>query len=266
MSGLLTPLEKSINGNGDNMQNKAAGYGSKNCSLTGLMSDSKIEAKDFKSIVWDWAIKLKVEPKEIHLRPMKTKWASLSGSGRLTFNSELLEKHRKLIDYVILHLDSDIKELRTINGISNHTAWFLNLLKDIAILYLEKGLHNKDLLSSPQVVYDYLKASLKGAVDEEFKTLFLDSRNQLIAVETLKTGTVNRSVVYPRKIVERALYNHAAGVIIAHNHPAGTLQPSQDDITITNAIKTALETVDIVLLDHIIIGGNSYFSFKANGL
>jgi DNA repair protein RadC len=163
-------------------------------------------------------------------------------------------------------LDSDIKELRTINGISNHIALFLNLLKDIAILYLEKGLHNKDLLSSPQVVYDYLKASLKGAVDEEFKTLFLDSRNKLIAVETLKTGTVNRSVVYPRKIVERALYNHADGVIIAHNHPAGTLQPSQDDITITNAIKTALETVDIVLLDHIIIGGNGYFSFKANGL
>lgn len=163
-------------------------------------------------------------------------------------------------------LDSDIKELRTINGISNHIALFLNLLKDIAILYLEKGLHNKDLLSSPQVVYDYLKASLKGAVDEEFKTLFLDSRNQIIAVETLKTGTVNRSVVYPRKIVERALYNHAAGVVIAHNHPAGTLQPSQDDIKITNAIKTALETVDIVLLDHIIIGGNGYFSFKANGL
>lgn len=163
-------------------------------------------------------------------------------------------------------LDSDIKELRTINGISNHIALFLNLLKDIAILYLEKGLHNKDLLSSPQVVCDYLKASLKGAVDEEFKTFFLDSRNQLIAVETLKTGTVNRSVVYPRKIVERALYNHAAGVIIAHNHPAGTLQPSQDDITITNAIKTALETVDIVLLDHIIIGENGYFSFKANGL
>ena len=162
-------------------------------------------------------------------------------------------------------LDSDIKELRTINGISNHTALFLNLLKDIAILYLENGLHDKDLLSSPQVVYDYLKASLKGAVDEEFKTLFLDSRNQLIAIETLKTGTVNRSVIYPRKIVERALYNHAAGVIIAHNHPAGTLQPSQDDSTITNAIKTALETMDIVLLDHIIIGGNGYFSFKANG-
>ena len=68
-----------------------------------LMDYSKIEAKDLKSIVWDWAIKLKVAPKEIHLRPMKTKWASLSGSGRLTFNSELLEKRRNLIDYVVLH-------------------------------------------------------------------------------------------------------------------------------------------------------------------
>ena len=121
MSGLLTPLEKAINGNGDNMQNKAAGYGSKNCSLTGLMSDGKIEAKDFKSIVWDWAIKLKVEPKEIHLRPMKTKWASLSGSGRLTFNSELLEKRRNLIDYVVLHELLHIK-------VPNHGKLFKSLM------------------------------------------------------------------------------------------------------------------------------------------
>lgn len=68
-----------------------------------LANDIGISTQDFKSIVWDWAIKLKVQPKEIHLRPMSTKWASLSGNGRLTFNSELLEKQRKLIDYVILH-------------------------------------------------------------------------------------------------------------------------------------------------------------------
>ena len=103
------------------MQNKAAGYGSKNCSLTGLMSDGKIEAKDFKSIVWDWAIKLKVEPKEIHLRPMKTKWASLSGSGRLTFNSELLEKRRNLINYVIVHELLHIK-------VPNHGKLFKSLM------------------------------------------------------------------------------------------------------------------------------------------
>lgn len=163
-------------------------------------------------------------------------------------------------------LDSDGKELRTITGVSDHTVLFLSLLKDITILYLENELHNKDLLSSPQVVYNYLKASLKGAVDEEFKILFLNNRNQLITVETLNTGTVNQSVVYPRKVVERALYNHAVSVIIAHNHPAGMLQPSKEDCTITKVIKDALKTVDITLLDHIIIGNNDYFSFKNNNI
>ncbi len=163
-------------------------------------------------------------------------------------------------------LDADSKELKSISGISEHTTLFFSLLKDIAILYLKNGLHKKDLLSSPEVVYNYLKASLKGCVDEEFKTIFLDNRNQLLATETLQIGTVNKSVVYPRKIVERALYHHAVSVIIAHNHPAGTLKPSKDDSTVTKAIKDALRTVEISLLDHIIIGNNDYFSFNEKGL
>lgn len=162
--------------------------------------------------------------------------------------------------------NADPKELKKIKGISDHSALFLNLLKDISVLYLENGLYKKDLLSSPQCVYNYLKASLKGMVDEEFKTLFLDVRNQLIAIETLKTGTVDKLVVYPRKIVERALYHHAVGVIIAHNHPGGSLNPSEDDRIITKAIKDALKTVDIRLLDHIIIGRNEYFSFTESGI
>ena len=163
-------------------------------------------------------------------------------------------------------LDADREELKSVSGISEHAALFFSLLKDITILYLEGGLHNKNLLSSPEVVYAYLKASLKGSADEEFKALFLNGSNQLIAVETLQTGTVNRSVVYPRKIVERALYHHAVGVIIAHNHPAGTLKPSQDDCVVTKTIKNALKTVEISLLDHIIIADNDYFSFNKRGL
>lgn len=163
-------------------------------------------------------------------------------------------------------LDADSKELNSITGISDHTVLFLKLLKDITILYLENGLHDKDLLSSSELVFDYLKASLKGCADEEFRSIFLNSRNQLIAIETLQTGTVNKSAVYPRKIVERALHQNAVGVIIAHNHPAGTLEPSEEDITATKAIKEALKTVDIKLLDHIIIGGNDYFSFNNKGL
>jgi len=163
-------------------------------------------------------------------------------------------------------LDADSKELHTVSGISEHTTLFLKLLKDIAVLYLKNDLHNKDLLSSPELVFDYLKASLKGCVDEEIKALFLNGRNQLIEIEALQTGTVNKSAIYPRKIVERALYHHAVGVIIAHNHPAGTLTPSKEDCAVTKAIKDALKTVDINLLDHIIVGGNSYFSFSKRGI
>ena len=163
-------------------------------------------------------------------------------------------------------LDADIKDLNLVNGISDHTALFLKLLKDMTILYLKKDLHKKDLLSSSEEVFNYLKGSLRGSSDEEFRSLFLNCRNQLIESETLQVGTVNKSVVYPRKIVERALYHHAVGVIIAHNHPAGTLKPSNEDCVVTNAIKKALKTVDIKLLDHIIIGGNDYFSFNKKGL
>ena len=105
-------------------------------------------------------------------------------------------------------LDADRKELESVNGLSKHSALFLNLLKGITILYMEKGIHRRDLLSSPQAVCNYLMVALKGLSDEEFRMLFLDSRNQLIAMEVLKTGTVNRAVVFPRKIVERALYTH----------------------------------------------------------
>ncbi len=163
-------------------------------------------------------------------------------------------------------LDAGREQLENVPGISEHVFLLFSLLKDIAILYLENGLHNKDLLSSPEAVYDYLRASLKGCVDEEFKTIFLDNRNQLLAIETLQRGTVNKSVVYPRKIVERALYYHAVSVIIAHNHPAGTLKPSPEDCSVTKVIKDALKTVEISLLDHIIIGGNDYFSFSKKGL
>jgi len=159
-------------------------------------------------------------------------------------------------------LDAEMKDLKEIKSISEHTALFIRLLKDIAVCYLERELYNKDLISSPKVVYDYLKSSLKGACDEEFKALFLNNKNCLLALETIQKGTVTKSVVYPRKIVERALYNHAVGVIVAHNHPGGSLNPSEDDLKVTKFIRDALKTIDVVLLDHIIIGGNGYFSFK----
>jgi len=163
-------------------------------------------------------------------------------------------------------LDAPIEKLGAIKGISEHTALFINFLKDIAIRYLKSGIYNKNLVSSPQDVYNYLKVSLKGMANEIFKALFLDTRNHLISEGIMQEGTINKSVVYPRRIVEQALENHSAGLIIAHNHPAGSLTPSKDDMQITKVIADALKTVDIRLLDHVIIGGNGYFSFKENNI
>ncbi|MFH1768164.1 MAG: JAB domain-containing protein, partial [Candidatus Omnitrophota bacterium] len=98
-------------------------------------------------------------------------------------------------------------ELSEVRGVSEHTALFIRLLKDITARYLESGLYNKDLISSPGSVYKYLKAYLKGAADEEFVVLFLNSGNFLLGVETVQKGTIDRAAVYPRKIVERALTN-----------------------------------------------------------
>ncbi|MFH1288709.1 MAG: DNA repair protein RadC [bacterium] len=179
-----------------------------------------------------------------------------------TIAKELLVKFKTLNGV----LDADVEELEDLKGISEHTAIFIRFLKDISARYLETGICERDLVSSPQAVYNYLKASLKGAFDEEFKALFLNNRNALLAVETIQKGTVNNSVIYPRKIVERGLYHHASSMIIAHNHPAGTLTPSEDDVRVTKKILDALKLIDVILLDHVIIAGNKYFSFKEEGL
>jgi DNA repair protein RadC len=161
-------------------------------------------------------------------------------------------------------LDADKREIEKIGGVSKHVSAFLDFLKDITVHYLEEGLYKRDVLSSPDLIFNYLKASTAGNNDEEFKAVFLNSRNRLLAIETIHKGTVNKSAVYPRKIVERALYNHAVGVIVAHNHPGGGLKPSADDYKVTRVIGEALKTVDVSLLDHIIIGGGGYFSFREN--
>lgn len=175
---------------------------------------------------------------------------------------ELLKKFKSINGV----LDAGVVELQSINGISEHAALFMKLLKDISKLYLEAVLSGKDLIDSPEAVINYLKTTLRGSKDEEFHALFLNSANRLLAAETIQKGTVNKSVVFPRKIVEQALSNHAVGVIVAHNHPGETLKPSSDDIRVTRAIADALQTVDVSLLDHIIIGGNGYFSWRENRL
>lgn len=96
--------------------------------------------------------------------------------------------------------------------------------------------------------------------------IYLSSSNRLIGEETLFRGTIDRSVVYPRLIIERALKYPTKGIIFAHNHPSGDLTPSRKDIDLTNELKELLDVIDIKLLDHIILGETDYFSFYENRL
>ena len=113
---------------------------------------------------------------------------------------------------------------------------------------------------------NYLRSDIGFKNLEEFKVIYLSSSNRLIGEETLFRGTIDRSVVYPRLIVERALKYPTKGIIFAHNHPSGDLTPSKKDIVLTQELKDLLDVLDIKLLDHIILGEGDHFSFYENGL
>jgi DNA repair protein RadC len=175
---------------------------------------------------------------------------------------KLLEKFGSIVNV----MGQEARAFKGVDGVGEHTALFFKVIKELTQVYLKRELSGKDLVSCPEAAYDYLKALLKGAGDEEFHALFLNSSNRLIAAEKINSGTVNKTAVFPRKIVERALQNKASGVIVSHNHPGGSLKASEEDRKTTLAIKNALDSVDIDLLDHIIIAGNQFLSMKEGGL
>ena len=174
----------------------------------------------------------------------------------------LLDKFKSLHEV----LNAPPAKLCAVYGIKDHSALLLNLAREVACRYAAEPLKGKELLSSPKAVVGYLQAYFKAAPDEEIRALFLNGANKLIEIETLQRGTVDRAAVYPRQMVERALHHKAARVIVSHNHPAGTLEPSNDDKAVTGLLKNALQTVEIELVDHIIIAGDGYYSFKECGL
>ena len=125
--------------------------------------------------------------------------------------------------------------------------------------------------NGPQVLsqvdaMDYLRLTLMPEPSEVFVVLFLSSKHQVIACETLFRGTIDTAQVHPRVLVQRTLAHNAAAVIIAHQHPSGCSEPSLSDKLLTKRLREALDCVDVRLLDHIIIGKGEPFSFASNGL
>jgi DNA repair protein RadC len=127
-------------------------------------------------------------------------------------------------------------------------------------------LRRRDALASPEQVGQYVALSLQHVPHEVFAVLFLDARNRLLAAEELFRGTLTQTVVYPREVARRALEHNAAAVILAHNHPSGLAEPSQADRILTDALKRALQCLDIPVLDHLIVAGGRRYSFAEHGL
>lgn len=130
--------------------------------------------------------------------------------------------------------------------------------------YMQPG-ENGDSFTSSSKSRRFILDQLRHHTSEVFACLFLDSQYRLIRYEQLFYGTLNEAPVYPREIVRRALLYHASAIILAHNHPSGNVNPSEADQLVTESINNALKLLDIKLLDHVIAGGDSTFSFKENG-
>lgn len=132
--------------------------------------------------------------------------------------------------------------------------------------HLSATMKESDLLTSPELVRNYLSAQLRHQPREVFAVLFLDNQHRLIAYDEIFYGTIDGAAVYPREVVKKALAHNSAAVILAHNHPSGVAEPSQADRRITQRLQDALSLVDVRVIDHMIVGDSHVISFAERGL
>ena len=163
-------------------------------------------------------------------------------------------------------LEADAVDLKTVRGIGDKNVFGLKIAQAVARRYLADRVVDKDFIRSSKEVLEYLQHNLRDKNREVFMVIYLNGRNQIIKMEEVFEGTLSTSAVYPREVVKRALDNEAAALVFVHNHPSGSPNPSKEDLTITNKLKEASQSIDVVVHDHLIIAGNEVYSFADHGL
>ena len=163
-------------------------------------------------------------------------------------------------------LDADTASLLAETGVGDATAAMLAALPELARRYFLASLPVGASISSPADTEAFLHARIRHLGHELFCCLYLDNRHRVLRFDELFRGTIDGTSVYPREVVKEALAVNAAAVILAHNHPSGVAEPSQADERITARLKSALDLVDIRLLDHLIIGNAETTSLASRGL
>ena len=182
---------------------------------------------------------------------------------------DLLNKF-KTLDNVF---KADFDKLSVIDGLGNNSIAFLKLIGDLPSIIYKDELKNKKLvdketlkISNKDVLLKYLRNKIGYEEIEKFYVLYLSSSNEVIEFEENSVGTLDRSSVYPREIYKKIINLNAKSVILAHNHPSDNITPSKCDIELTNEIAKGLKNFGALLIEHIIITKNSYFSFLEEGL
>ena len=189
------------------------------------------------------------------------------GSGRrgqtaVDVGRDLLARHGSLKSL----LEREVTALSAEPGLCTAKSCRLHAALELGRRYLACDLRQPEALANPAACADYLRARIGAYPYEVFACVFLDNRHRILAFEELFRGTIDGASVHPREVVRRCLAHNAAAVILAHNHPSGVAEPSQADRAITAELKRALETIQVRVLDHFIIGAGLPMSFAARGL
>jgi DNA repair protein RadC len=157
-------------------------------------------------------------------------------------------------------------ELKAVDGVGEAAIAVVRLFGEGARRLLRHRVQEQPVLGSWTQLLDYLRVAQGAKQTEQFRLLFLDAKNRLVADEVHQTGTIDETPVYPREVAKRALELGAAALIVVHNHPSGDPTPSKADIAITKEIAAALATLNIQLHDHLILGRGKHASLRTLGL
>ena len=189
----------------------------------------------------------------------------IKGKGVLQLAHELLQIHQGFGSIAGL-LQASVSDLKAVKGLGPAKMAELLAVLELARRAMAEQLQQNPVFDSPQMVKHYLQLHLSGKQHEVFAVLFMDAQHRLICLQEMFRGTLTQTSVYPREVVKLALHHNAAAVVLAHNHPSGSVQPSRADEALTQTLKSALALVDVRVLDHIIVGMGQTLSLAEKGL
>jgi len=187
----------------------------------------------------------------------------VAGKNVLQLAQELLD-HFGGLSGLLQTSAEDLKVIKGMGGDAKRAE--LIAVLELARRAMAERLKERTVFDSPGAVKEYLQMHIGSRPYEVFAVLFLDAQHRLIVLEELFRGTLSQTSVYPREVVTRALHHHAAAVVLSHNHPSGSIEPSRADESLTQTLRAALSLIDVRVLDHVIVSAGQSFSMAEKGL